>query len=175
MSDIVIKPGRERSLIRRHPWIFSGAVAAVHGSPKTGEPVDVLSASGEFLARAAFNPNSNIVGRVWTWDQAEEVNPDFLQRRFKQAVELRENMADLIPSNAMRLVHGESDGLPGLILDQYDDVLVVQFLTAGIEFWRDSLLDIIQKNTNASSLYERSDVDVRQLEGLPTKDRPTFR
>ena len=169
MPDIVIKPGREKSLVRRHPWIFSGAVSAVHGSPKTGETVDVLSASGEFLARAAFSPNSNIIGRVWTWDPAEEVNPDFLQRRLKQALKLREDMAGLIPSNAMRLVHGESDGLPGLLLDRYDDVVVIQFLTAGIEFWRGSLLDIIQRNMDASSLYERSDVDVRLLEGLPPK------
>ena len=174
MLDIVLKPGRDKSLIRRHPWIFSGAVSAVHGSPKVGETVDILSASGEFLAKAAYNPNSNIVGRVWTWDPAEEVNPDFLHSRLKQAVELRQNMASLINSNAMRLVHGESDGLPGLILDQYNEVLVVQFLTTGVEFWRDSLLDIIQRNTNASSLYERSDVDVRQLEGLPPKTGQLF-
>src|SRR4030042_6929469 len=111
IPDIVIKPGREKSLVRRHPWIFSGAVLAVHGSPKTGETVDVLSASGGFLARAAFSPNSNIVGRVWTWDPTELVNPDFLQRRFKQALELRENMAGFIPSNAMRLGPGEPAGL----------------------------------------------------------------
>ncbi len=166
MPDLIIKPGREKSLIRRHPWIFSGAVSSVHGSPKPGETVDVLSSSGEFFGKAAYSPNSNIVGRVWTWDPAEAVNPDFLLRRLEQAIELRHQMADLIPSNAMRLVHGESDGFPGLILDQYDDVLVVQFLTAGVEYWRESILEIIQSITSAHTLYERSDVDVRQLEGL---------
>jgi 23S rRNA (cytosine1962-C5)-methyltransferase len=167
MAEIILKPGREKSLLRRHPWIFSGAVAAVHGSPKTGEPVEVVSSAGEFLARAAYNPNSNIVGRVWTWDRSEQVNPKLFEYRLNRAIELRHKMSNLILSNAMRLVHGESDGLPGLVMDQYDDVFVVQFLTAGIEFWRESLIDIIQTVTNAKVLYERSDVDVRHLEGLP--------
>jgi 23S rRNA (cytosine1962-C5)-methyltransferase len=167
MAEIIIKPGREKSLLRRHPWIFSGAVSTVHGLPKLGETVEVISSSGEFLAKAAYNSNSNIVGRVWTWNINEQVNPDLLERRLKQAIELRLKMEDLIPSNAMRLVHGESDGLPGLILDKYDEVFVVQFLTAGVEYWRKNIIDIIQSITNARTLYERSDVDVRQLEGLP--------
>jgi 23S rRNA (cytosine1962-C5)-methyltransferase len=167
MPEIIIKPGRERSLHRRHPWIFSGAVSSVRGTPKAGETVEVISSSGDYLGKAAYSPNSNILGRVWTWEPLELVNPEFLERRLKQAIELRHRMADLIPSNAMRLVHGESDGLPGLILDQYDDLFVVQFLTAGVEYWRVSLVEIIRSITNARSLYERSDVDVRQLEGLP--------
>jgi 23S rRNA (cytosine1962-C5)-methyltransferase len=167
MPEMIIKPDREKSLLRHHPWIFSGAVSAIHGSPKAGETVEVITLSGEFLGKAAYSPNSNIMGRVWTWNPLEQVNPDFLKSRLKQAIELRLKMADLIPSTAMRLVHGESDGLPGLILDQYDNVFVVQFLTAGVEYWKASLIEIIQNVTSASSLYERSDVDVRQLEGLP--------
>jgi 23S rRNA (cytosine1962-C5)-methyltransferase len=167
MAEIILKLGREKSLLRRHPWIFSGAVAAVQGSPKIGEPVEVISSDGEFLARAAYNPNSNIVGRVWTWDRSEHVNPQLFEDRLYRAIELRHKMSNLILSNAFRLVHGESDGLPGLVLDQYDEVLVVQFLSAGVEFWRENLVDIIQRSTNAKVLYERSDVDVRQLEGLP--------
>ncbi len=167
MPEIILKPGREKSLLRRHPWIFSGAVEAVHGSPKMGETVAVISSNGEFLAKAAYNPNSNIICRVWTWNESEQVNPNLFEDRLRLAIELRRNMSDLIPSNAMRLVHGESDGLPGLILDQYADVFVVQFLTAGIEFWRESIVDAIQRTTNTEVLYERSDVDVRHLEGLP--------
>ena len=167
MPEIILKPGREKSLLRHHPWIFSGAVDAVHGSPKAGETVKVISYEGELLASAAYNPNSNIIGRVWTWDESEEVNPKLFEDRLRFAIELRHKMRDLIPSNAMRLVHGESDGLPGLILDQYAEVFVVQFLTAGVEFWRESIVDIIQKTTNADVLYDRSDVDVRLLEGLP--------
>src|SRR4030042_6469051 len=167
MPEIIIKPGREKSLLRRHPWIFSGAVADVRGAPESGETVNVISSTGEFLGQAAYSPNSNIRGRVWTWEQTEQVTPDFLENRLKQAIQVRRNINDLIPSNALRLVHGESDGLPGLILDQYDSVFVVQFLAAGVEFWRDIIVDIIRRITNASLLYERSYVDVRQLEGLP--------
>lgn len=167
MNAIILKPGREKSLLRRHPWIFSGAIEAVHGSSKIGEPVNIISSSGEFLARAAYNPNSNIAARVWTWDMNEQITPGFLANRLKQAIASRWEINELIHSNAMRLVHGESDGLPGLILDQYDDVFVAQFLTAGIEFWRKDLVDIIISVTGAKYLYERSDVDVRQLEELP--------
>ena len=167
MAEIIIKHERGKSLLRHHPWIFSGSVKEIIGSPKLGETVDVISTDGRFLAKAAYNPQSQISGRVWTWDQTEEVNPDLLEKRLKQAIELRHKMSTLIQSNAMRLVHGESDGLPGLILDQYNEAFVVQFLTAGVEYWRDSLIDIIQRLTNTHLLYERSDVDVRKLEGLP--------
>jgi 23S rRNA (cytosine1962-C5)-methyltransferase len=166
MSEIIIKPGRERSILRHHPWIFSGSVIAINGSPKTGETVEVLSSIGKFLGRAAINHNSNILGRIWTWDINEPVDSILLEARVKQAIEMRRKLSGMLQSNAMRLVHGESDGLPGLILDQYNEVVVVQFLTAGVEFWRDSLIDIIQRNTNATLIYERSDVDVRLLEGL---------
>jgi 23S rRNA (cytosine1962-C5)-methyltransferase len=167
MAEIIIKHEREKSLLRHHPWIFSGSVKEIIGSPKLGETVDVISADGRFLAKAAYNPLSQISGRVWTWDQTEEVNPDLLENRLKQAIELRHKMSTLIQSNAMRLVHGESDGLPGLILDQYDEAFVVQFLTAGVEYWKGSLIDCIQRLTNTHLLYERSDVEVRKLEGLP--------
>jgi 23S rRNA (cytosine1962-C5)-methyltransferase len=166
MPEIILKPGRERSLLRHHPWIFTGAVSDVYGSPKAGETVEVISSNDELLGKAAYSPNSNIIGRIWTWDPKEQVNPQLLERRLKKAIELRLKIPDLIPSNAMRLVHAESDGLPGLVLDQYGDVLVVQFLTAGVEYWRNSLVEIIQKLTNTHSIYERSDVDVRKLEGL---------
>jgi 23S rRNA (cytosine1962-C5)-methyltransferase len=169
MSQIVIKPGREKSLLRHHPWIFSGAISTIHGTPGIGETVEVISSSGEFLSRAAYNANSNIAGRVWTWDPDEEINPELFERRIQRATDLRRQLGMLINSNAMRLIHGESDGIPGLILDRYDDVCVVQFLTAGVEFWRESLLEIIKKITHARTIYERSDVDVRQLEGLPPK------
>ncbi|MFZ2096203.1 MAG: class I SAM-dependent methyltransferase, partial [Anaerolineales bacterium] len=167
MSEIILKPGREKSLLRRHPWIFSGAIAMVNGIPKIGETVEVISSKGDFLAKASYNPQSNISGRVWTWFQSEQVNQDFLENRLVGAIALRQNKDTFITSNAMRLVHAESDGLPGLILDRYDDTYVIQFLTAGIEFWKESIVDIIRRKTDAKILYERSDVDVRQLEGLP--------
>lgn len=166
MSEIILKAGRERSVLHRHPWIFSGSVARVIGAPKLGEIVDVISSHEEFLARAAFNSNSNIMGRIWTWDEKEQVDFDLLTSRIQEAIKARREVKNLINSDSMRLVHAESDGLPGLILDQYGVTFVVQFLTAGIEYWRDVIIEIILKNTDANVLYERSDVDVRQLEGL---------
>jgi 23S rRNA (cytosine1962-C5)-methyltransferase len=169
MSQIVIKPGREKSLLRRHPWIFSGAIAAIQGTPGLGESVMVVSSTGEFLARAAFNPNSKIAGRVWTWDPEEDVTPELIESRIKLAVAIRHQLSRMIKSDAMRLVHAESDGIPGLILDQYGEVIVVQFLTAGVEYWRETILEIIKRIPGAKTVYERSDVDARQLEGLPLK------
>lgn len=169
MPEIIIKPGREKSILRRHPWIFSGAISKVIGSPKNGETVDVTSSLGDFLARAAYNPYSNIIARIWSWDQNERVDLDMFESRVKQSIELRRMLVPIIKSDAMRLVHAESDGLPGLILDTYADSAVVQFLTAGVEYWRDALIDIILRTTRVNLLYERSDLDVRQLEGLPKR------
>ena len=168
MAELALKPGRERSIIRRHPWIFSGAVARVVGDPILGETVDVVSSTREFLARAAYSPNSNIIGRIWTYKENENVDPILLHERIVKAIDSRLKTMDLFQTNAMRLVHGESDGLPGLILDQYGDTYVVQFLSAGSEYWKEEIVDIIKSETNAKVLYERSDVDVRELEGLPS-------
>ena len=167
MAELVLKPGRERSLIRRHPWIFSGAVVKVVGDPQFGETVDVVSSSREFLAKAAYSPNSNIIGRIWTWKENEKVDPIFLQGKLLKAIESRHGTRNLFNTDAIRLVHGESDGLPGLILDQYADAFVVQFLSAGVEYWKEEIIEIIKNETRATVLYERSDMDVRELEGLP--------
>ncbi len=167
MPGIILKAGRERSIIHRHPWIYSGAIAKTIGNPRIGETVDVLSAREEFLARASYNPNSTIVGRIWTWNENELVDPGMLNKRLTKAITSRWEMKFIFQSDAIRLVHGESDGLPGLILDQYGETYVVQFLAASVEYWKDEIIDLILKLTNAKYLFERSDVDVRQLEGLP--------
>ncbi len=167
MSKIVVKPGREKSILRHHPWIFTGAVERIVDSPKSGETVDVMSSNGQFLAIAAYSPHSQIVGRVWTWDINQGVDADFFQMRLEKAFSARQKLIDIRQTNAIRLVHGESDGLPGLILDQYGDILVIQLLSSGVEFWREVLIDLIVKLAKPRMLYERSDVDVRQLEGLP--------
>ena len=171
MAQIIIKPGREKSLLRRHPWIFSSAISSINGNPGIGEVVDVISSRGEFLAKAAYSPNSNITARIWTWDPGEEVSPEMLDGRIQSAIDLRNQLSELIPSNAMRLVHGELDGLPGLVVDKYNDVIVIQFLSTGVEYWRDQILEIIIRLTHGKFLFERSDVEVRQLEGLPPQKR----
>ncbi len=169
MSELVIRAGREKSLLRRHPWIFSGSMASFRGAVKPGETVEVVNQAGEFMARAAYNPVSQIIGRVWTWDPDEQVDAGLLARRLERAITARQQASKLIQSNAMRLVHAESDGIPGLIVDRYDEIIVIQVLTAGVELWRGELIEIIQKLTNPKTIYERSDADVRQLEGLPSR------
>jgi 23S rRNA (cytosine1962-C5)-methyltransferase len=170
MSTIILKPTREKSLLRRHPWVFSGAVDRIEGNPQPGETVEVLSASREFLAKAAYSPSSQIRARVWTFDQNEKVDADFFRRRVDAALALRATLSLSAVSDALRLVHAESDQLPGLIVDRYGDALVLQSLTAGSEFWRETLADILLEKTGATAIYERSDADVRELEGLPIRN-----
>jgi 23S rRNA (cytosine1962-C5)-methyltransferase len=167
MSALLLKPGREKSLLRRHPWIFSGAVLRVDGNPQSGETLDVLSSKGDFLARAAYSPQSQIRARVWTFEPEEAVDEAFLRRRLRAALDIRDTLHVTQDTDSLRLVHAESDGLPGLIVDRYGDVLVLQSLTAGSEFWKEALADLLLEETGLKVVYERSDADVRGLEGLP--------
>jgi len=167
MNSLVLKKGREKSLLRRHPWIFSGAVEKEGGKP--GETVEVLATGKKLLARAAYSPKSQIRARVWTFDPAEEVDVAFFRNRIQKALALREALPAARHANALRLVHGESDGLPGLVVDRYADVLVAQFLAAGVERWRDPILDALMELSGCSAIYERSDAEVRKLEGLAPK------
>ena len=169
MSTLILKRGRERSLKRRHPWLFSGAIEKVSGKPGAGDTVEIRDASGKPLGRAAYSPKSQIRARAWTFDPAEEVDAAFFRRRVERALALREALPARRHTNALRLVHGESDGLPGLIVDRYADVLVAQFLAAGVERWRDPILDALSELTAAEAIFERSDAEVRKLEALPPR------
>lgn len=162
--SIVLRTGRERSLARRHPWIFSGAIERVEGAPSAGDTVGVLSAEKAFLAWAAYSPHSQIRARVWTWTRDDIVDAVFFQRRVQRALSAR--VRPLLEADALRLVHGEADGLPGVIADRYGDVVVLQLSTAGAERWRDAIADAIVSTTGCTALIERSDADVRALEGL---------
>ncbi len=163
---IVLKPEREKSLLRRHPWIFSGAVECIDGAPASGDTLPVRDAAGNFLAWAAYNPDSQITARVWSWDEKEVVDKAFFRQRIANALAARRTLNIERDSNGMRIVHGESDGLPGLIVDKYGDVLVMQLGSAGPEHWRDTLADILQELCAPVCIYERSDSDGRELEGL---------
>jgi 23S rRNA (cytosine1962-C5)-methyltransferase len=164
--SIKLLPGREKSLLRRHPWIFSGAIDQVQGVPEPGETVEVLSSQGKFLAWAGFSPSSQIRARIWSWNQEEMVDQDFFRRRLARALEVRKAVPELIKAGALRLLHGESDGIPGVILDKYEDTLVVQFLTAPAAAWQETLADLFMEMTGAERLFERSDTESRRLEGL---------
>lgn len=167
--SILIRPGREKSLLRRHPWIFSGAIEKVVGNPQPGETVGVYGQGGEFYAWAAYSPYSQIRARVWTWNQSEKVDSAFLEARLQHALSARQDLVDSGVSDALRLVFAESDGLPGLVVDRYADTLVIQYLTAGAEAWRETLADLVMRLFGGKNLYERSDVDSRRLEGLPER------
>jgi 23S rRNA (cytosine1962-C5)-methyltransferase len=163
MKTIRLKEGKERSLLRRHPWIFDSAIAK--GGADAGETVRIESASGQFLAWAAFSPASKIRARAWSFDESQRIDAAFIASACDRAVQARARFD--IPSDAMRLVHGESDGLPGLIVDRYADTLVAQFLSAGAERWKPVLADALLHATGLARLYERSDTSSRSLEGLP--------
>jgi 23S rRNA (cytosine1962-C5)-methyltransferase len=164
---IVLKKGREKSLRRRHPWIFSGAVEKASG--KVGDTVEVRDSTGKALALAAYSPKSQIRARVWTFDAAESIDAGFFRKRIEKALALREALAAAKHTNALRLVNAESDGLPGLVVDRYADVLVAQFLAAGVERWRDTILDLLTEVSGCEAIFERSDAEVRKLEGFETK------
>jgi len=166
MKSLHLKAGRDKSVKRRHPWIFSGAVERVDGEPASGETVLVKSAAGQPVAVAAWSPRSQICARVWSFDCSFVVDRAFFQERISKAVAMRAALPAIRHSNALRLVHGESDGLPGLVVDRYADVLVAQFLSAGAEHWREDILNLLVEISGCESIFERSDAEVRKLEGL---------
>ena len=169
-----LKPGRERSLLRRHPWVFSGAIDEVAGSPQSGATVRVCAADGKFLAWAAYSPASQIRARVWSFEETEVPGPELFAKRIEAALARRRADIPAEAGNAMRLLHGESDGLPGLIVDRYGDALVIQVLSAGCEAWREALVAKLQEKSGCPRVYERSDTDARELEGLPASSGLIF-
>jgi 23S rRNA (cytosine1962-C5)-methyltransferase len=191
--SIILKKGREKSLLRRHPWIFSGAIQHADENIAPGSTVDLLSSDKQFLARASYSPTSQIRERVWTFED-EVVDREFFRKRIRSAIQTRaalgfdinittetaESMEknknisvgsvhSVVNTNAYRLIYAESDNIPGLIVDKYNDVLVMQCLTAGAEYWKETFTNLLIEETGLSIIYERSDADVRELEGLEPK------
>ena len=162
MKVLRLHPGKERSLLRRHPWIFESAIA--RGGGDAGETVRVESHAGDFLAWAAFSPQSRIRARVWSFDASQRIDAGFFDTACANAIAARHHFD--IDSDALRLVHGESDGLPGLVVDRYGDTLVAQFQSAGAERWKAVLADALLRHSGATRLVERSDTSSRKLEGL---------
>ena len=166
MHKVILKAGREKSLLRRHPWVFSGAVARIDGKASAGDTAQVVANDGSFLALAAVNPDANISARVWDWHEATQIDTAFFHRRLEAAIGMRRALFARKADEAERMVHGESDGLPGLIVDRYADVVVFQISSAGCQRWRDAIVGSLQRITAARAVYERSDADVLELEGL---------
>ena len=169
-ARLMLNAGKERSLFRRHPWIFAGAVERLHGGARPGDTVEVVSGKGEVLAKAAYSPSSQIRARVWSFEPEETIDDAFFKRRVAAAVARRRSLPELRsaigPMGGLRLIHGESDGLPGVIADRYGDTVVVQLTSAGADKWRKAIAGALVKATSCARIYERSDSEVRSLEGL---------
>lgn len=166
MAKLILQPGRERSVLRRHHWLFAGAIAHLSGRAKSGDTVDILADDGRALGRAAFSPESQIRARLWTFDPEETIDDAFFKRMVAQAVERRQALPELAGQQGLRLLHAESDGLPGVIADQYGDTVVLQLTSAGAEKWRKAIVGALHRATDCKRIFERSDSEVRRLEGL---------
>ncbi|MBH1893839.1 23S rRNA (cytosine(1962)-C(5))-methyltransferase RlmI [Serratia marcescens] len=171
---LFLAKGREKSLLRRHPWVFSGAVQRVEGKAHSGETIDILDSQGKWLARGAYSPESQIRARVWTFQPDEDINIDFFIRRLQQAQSWRDWVAQRDGLDGYRLIAGESDGLPGITIDRFQNFLVLQLLSAGAEYQRPALLSALQHCYPECSIYDRSDVAVRKKEGLPLAQGPVL-
>lgn len=166
IPKVMVKAGREKSIRRYHPWIFSGAVARIDGAPESGSTVRIVSPSGEFLAYAAWSPSSQIRLRIWSFNEKETIDAAFLRQRISRSIELRRQLNVMDEGGACRLIFSESDGLPGLIVDRFGEYLVCQFLSAGSEYWRDAIVTALDELLSPRAVYERSEASVRSKEGL---------
>lgn len=165
-AQVILQPSRDKSLRRKHPWVFESAVAELKGRARVGDTVDVYDAEGDWLGRGAYSPQSKIRVRMWTFKKDESIDNGFFLRKLENALQLRNRLFDETKTNAFRWIASESDGLPGVTIDVYDNVAVVQLLSAGADKHRDKLVWAITKLMPDVHVYERSDVDVRKKEGL---------
>ncbi|MGL1834051.1 class I SAM-dependent rRNA methyltransferase [Rhodocyclaceae bacterium SMB388] len=166
MSRLVLKAGKERSLFRRHPWVFEGSVAGLEGRARPGDTVEVVTDDGRLLGRAAWSPSSKIRARMWSFSPDESIDHGFFKRRVAASVARRASHPMLAGQSGLRLIHGESDGLPGVIADRFGDVVVLQLTSAGADKWRGAIVAALEQATSCTAVYERSDSEVRALEGL---------
>lgn len=169
-ATLILQSGKSGSVRRRHPWIFAGSVGTLKGRARSGDTVLVEDERGTVMGRAAWSPESKIRARMWTFDPDETIDHAFFKRRIAQAVARRAGWAALRGSQTEpageRLVHGEADGLPGVIADRYGDMVVLQLTSAGADAWREAIVGGLVQATGCKRIYERSDSDVRKLEGL---------
>jgi 23S rRNA (cytosine1962-C5)-methyltransferase len=170
MASVKLKKGRDKSFNRKHPWIFSGAIDSVKDIETNGETVEIISGDGKFLGYGSYSSHSQISVRVLSFNPDEKIDLDFFQRRIIDAAELRKQIIDDKTTDAYRIINAESDLLPGLVVDKYGDYLVCQFLSAGAEYWKKEIVEILINLFNPTGIFERSDVEVREKEGLlPSK------
>lgn len=165
MKKIILKKGRDKSLKRNHPWVFSGAVELTDDKIEIGETVEIYSDDKKILGVGAYSPHSQIRVRVWSFDESV-IDKNFFKTKIDDAISFRKSIVDETKYNSYRIINSESDGIPGLIVDKYDDVLVCQFVSAGAERWKKEITEILIAELNPRAIYERSDAEIRQKEGL---------
>jgi 23S rRNA (cytosine1962-C5)-methyltransferase len=165
-TDIILKKGREKPVLNRHPWIFSGAIARVDGEVEPGDVVQIVDSNGRFLAHAYYNPHSQIQARILSWHD-EAIGTNFWQQKIQRAFHHRALLALEPATTAYRLINAEADGLPGLVVDKYGDFLVMQCLTLGIDCRKEMLVNLLADLCQPQGIVERSDVAVRGKERLP--------
>lgn len=169
MPQLILHPDKERSLLRHHPWIFATSVAHLAGRARPGDTVEVVADNGKMLGKAAWSSVSQIRARMWSFDTDEIIDDVFFKRRVATALSRRTALPELESQQGLRLIHAESDGLPGVIADRYGDTIVLALTSAGAEKWRDAIVGALKKSTGCTRIYERSDSEVRKLEGLEPK------
>jgi len=166
MSSVKLKKGRDKSFNRKHPWIFSGAIDSIKDINTNGETVEIFSGDGKFLGYGSYSLHSQISVRVLSFNPEDQIDKDFIQKKIETAAQFRTQIINLETTNAYRVINAESDSLPGLVVDKYGDFLVCQFLSAGAEFWKEETIEILLNIFNPTGIFERSDVEVREKEGL---------
>jgi 23S rRNA (cytosine1962-C5)-methyltransferase len=168
LVDLLLKNGREKSVLLHHPWIFASAISEITGNVTSGDVIRVVSSNGKPLGLASYSEKSQIRGRILTWNPIEDINKDFYKYRLINSIKKRDFVRNG-DCNSYRLVYGESDSLPGLIIDQYDETIVFQLLTAGMDREQKIICELIEEIFPDFNIFERSDADVRALEGLPNR------
>jgi len=171
-ATVILKPGREKALNRRHPWIFSMAIKKVKGEAERGATVDIVDSQGNWLARGAYSPDSQIRVRVWSFDESELIDSGFFAKRINDAYQTRKSLISAQGLTGFRLVAAESDYLPGITIDHFDNTLVCQLLSAGAEYHRADIINALEQLFPEHNIYDRSDVDVRKKEGLTPVSGP---
>jgi 23S rRNA (cytosine1962-C5)-methyltransferase len=166
MPSVKLKKGRDKSFNRKHPWIFSGAIDSIKDINTNGETVEIFSGDGKFLGYGSYSLHSQISVRVLSFNPEDQIDKDFIQNRIETAAQFRKQIINPKTTNAYRVINAESDSLPGLVVDKYGDFLVCQFLSAGAEFWKKETIEILLNIFNPTGIFERSDVEVREKEGL---------
>lgn len=173
-AQVILKQGREKSVNNRHPWIFSGAIGRVEGNPANGDVVDVWNSKARFVGRGIYNDKSQIQVRLLTWNPNDSIDEDFWRRRIRRAIAGRQALLESPDTDAFRLVYSEADGVPGFIADQYGTWLVVQFLSMAVERYRQTIIDILVDLVAPQGVYDRSEGESREKEGLVSVTGPVW-